>query len=419
MSNLSFEQTFGTLSDPPDLEQLISRVVRDYVHILMELKAFEKIYSTVCQLIDETPAVLLKELLDSLPDTEKLLQKLQILSQLCSQHLAQDKQAFYHLREPHPSQLVSIRGLISTAGVDQDTNYTIGMMDPHAPDVLEEIQQDGDLLKCFESTIFLHQGRSLLVIRLDHLRRSVSFRNTLVHFLTQPILHTTLLPHQVLRDSPILPNSSNIVYGKYSKWSPASSSLSAPAQYNLVPKLSLSKPQDPPTAPPNSSLRTVSDTPPLAHLTYLPANYTEKFKAHNSKPTHFEVVALEWWFSPSHAHMKPSSAHGVWGEAAARTIETGDLRMLESFQMPPPMQSWAWNCHLISLKRIPVPPYELQLSTPLHHHHNQAISCPLDLEPDHIETIDKILKCSRSTATSQRQRLTNNPTSSNINDRRF
>lgn len=92
--------------------------------------------------------------------------------------------------------------------------------------------------------------------------------------------------------------------------SPASSSLSAPAQYNLVPKLSLSKPQDPPTAPPNSSLRTVSDTPPLAHLTYLPANYTEKFKAHNSKPTHFEVVALEWWFSPSHAHMKPSSAHG-------------------------------------------------------------------------------------------------------------
>ncbi|KNZ44143.1 hypothetical protein VP01_947g10 [Puccinia sorghi] len=135
------------------------------------------------------------------------------VSQLCSQHLARDEQGFYHSREPHPSQLVSIRGLISTAGVDQDTNYTIvDMTDPHAPHILEEIQQDRVLFECFEGAIFLHQGRSLLVLHLDHPRRSVSVRNALVHYLTQPILRTTLLPHQVLRHSPILPASSNIVF---------------------------------------------------------------------------------------------------------------------------------------------------------------------------------------------------------------
>jgi len=135
------------------------------------------------------------------------------VSQLCSQHLARDEQGFYHSREPHPSQLVSIRGLISTAGVDQDTNYTIvDMTDPHAPHILEEIQQDRVLFECFEGAIFLHQGRSLLVLHLDHPRRSVSVRNALVHYLTQPIIHTTLLPHQVLRHSPILPDSSNFVF---------------------------------------------------------------------------------------------------------------------------------------------------------------------------------------------------------------
>ncbi|KNZ53567.1 uncharacterized protein VP01_31g3 [Puccinia sorghi] len=373
--------------------------------------------------------------------------------------------------------------------------------------------------------------------------------------------------------------------------SPASSRLSAPAPYNLVPKLFLSNPQDPPTASPNPSLRTVSDTPPLAHLTYLPANYAQKFKAHNSKPTHFEVATLERRFSPSLAHMKPSSAHETkasgdlshWDgrgiqpldmtsvveltpapqapspstvlttqlpalqtppekstlsffkrpirmirekkglpaqlvmdpdplsirpnaaplspgllrppklpntrtlsdqskplasgqstlpaiqkspsfsstgsklnsllTAAARTIRTGDSRILESFQsalpprvvpdselarMPPPMQSWTRNHPPISIKRIPVPPYKpvsddpaaaqpsshpafrlsrttsmerpksairhsrnsslplsqappalQELSTPLLLHH-EPTSRPLDLEPDHVETIDKI-----------------------------
>ncbi|KNZ50135.1 uncharacterized protein VP01_457g4 [Puccinia sorghi] len=198
------------------------------------------------------------------------------------------------------------------------------------------------LFECFKGAIFLHQGRSLLVLHLNHPRCFVSVRNTLVHYLTQPIFHTTLLPLQVLCHSPILPDSSNFVsMGKIQKngrdhsikeisdkikasittttsthglsppaflpcpqlscsfRSPASSSLSAPAQYNLVPKLSLSNFQDPATASPNSSLCTVSDTTPLAHL---PANYTRKFKDHNSNPTHFETKAsgeFSHWDRPS------------------------------------------------------------------------------------------------------------------------
>ena len=83
INNPSFEQTFGTLSGLPDLERLISRVhagACTVPNFLKVLKAFEKIYTTVQelrQLLNETPAVLLKELLDSLPDTEKLLQNLQ------------------------------------------------------------------------------------------------------------------------------------------------------------------------------------------------------------------------------------------------------------------------------------------------------------------------------------------------------
>ncbi|KAH9462252.1 hypothetical protein MJO28_002962 [Puccinia striiformis f. sp. tritici] len=83
MNNPSFEQTFGALSGLPDLERLISRVhagACTVPNFLKVLKAFEKIYNAVEELrklIDETPALLLKELLDSLPNTEKLLQNLQ------------------------------------------------------------------------------------------------------------------------------------------------------------------------------------------------------------------------------------------------------------------------------------------------------------------------------------------------------
>jgi DNA mismatch repair protein MSH6 len=83
MSNPSFEQTFGTLSGLPDLERMISRVhagACTVPNFLKVLKAFEKIYKTVQelrQLVDGTASLLLKELLDSLPDTQQLLQNLQ------------------------------------------------------------------------------------------------------------------------------------------------------------------------------------------------------------------------------------------------------------------------------------------------------------------------------------------------------
>jgi DNA mismatch repair protein MSH6 len=83
MNNPSFEEKFSTLSGLPDLERLISRVhagACTVPNFLKVLKAFEKICSTIQelrQLIDETPAMLLKELMDALPDTEKLLQNLE------------------------------------------------------------------------------------------------------------------------------------------------------------------------------------------------------------------------------------------------------------------------------------------------------------------------------------------------------
>ncbi|KAA1083414.1 DNA mismatch repair protein msh6 [Puccinia graminis f. sp. tritici] len=83
MNNPSFEEKFSTLSGLPDLERLISRVhagACTVPNFLKVLKAFEKICSTIQelrQLIDETPAMLLKELMDALPDTDKLLQNLE------------------------------------------------------------------------------------------------------------------------------------------------------------------------------------------------------------------------------------------------------------------------------------------------------------------------------------------------------
>ncbi|OAV92014.1 hypothetical protein PTTG_03580 [Puccinia triticina 1-1 BBBD Race 1] len=83
MSHPSFEKTFSALSGLPDLERLISRVhagACTVPNFLKVLEAFKKIYKTtqeLRQLIDETPAILLQELLDSLPDVEKLLQNLE------------------------------------------------------------------------------------------------------------------------------------------------------------------------------------------------------------------------------------------------------------------------------------------------------------------------------------------------------
>ncbi|KNZ60015.1 hypothetical protein VP01_1625g4 [Puccinia sorghi] len=59
---------------------------------------------------------------------------------------------------------------IYTAGVDQDK---VDMTDTHAPHILEEIQQDRVLFECFEGNIFLHQVRSLVILNLNHSRRSV------------------------------------------------------------------------------------------------------------------------------------------------------------------------------------------------------------------------------------------------------
>ncbi|KAH9467460.1 hypothetical protein Pst134EA_011104 [Puccinia striiformis f. sp. tritici] len=64
----------------------------------------------------------------------------------------------------------------------------------------------------------------------------------------------------------------------------------------------VSAPQEPP-APPLLANRTNSDSFPLSHLTYLPANYAQKFKA-SHKPVTLEIVSLG--YSPSYNPMKPS-----------------------------------------------------------------------------------------------------------------
>ncbi|WAQ89718.1 hypothetical protein PtA15_11A409 [Puccinia triticina] len=136
------------------------------------------------------------------------------LPDLCLEHLARDDQGFFHTRQSNPSQLVSIRGLNSNTGLDGSSeSYTIiDISVPNRPKILEEIERDRVLFECFEGAIFLHQGSSLLVVDLNHPLRSISVRAAAVHFLTQPIVNTLILPDKVFRNFPILPDSSNFVF---------------------------------------------------------------------------------------------------------------------------------------------------------------------------------------------------------------
>ncbi|PLW45287.1 hypothetical protein PCANC_16937 [Puccinia coronata f. sp. avenae] len=136
------------------------------------------------------------------------------VAELCAQHLAVDEQGFFHAREPHSAAQVSIRGLPPQhQDGDDDGNYSIiDVTDPQHPKILEEIEPHRVLHECFEGAVFLHQGVSLLVIHLDLPRRSVSVRNAAVHYLTQPILVTTIFPLKALHHAPILPDSSTFVF---------------------------------------------------------------------------------------------------------------------------------------------------------------------------------------------------------------
>ncbi|KAA1081392.1 hypothetical protein PGT21_035124 [Puccinia graminis f. sp. tritici] len=67
-------------------------------------------------------------------------------------------------------------------------------------------------------------------------------------------------------------------------------------------------PQDP-SAPPLLANRTASDSFPLSHLTYLPANYAQKLKP-APQPTTLEYIKPDRRFSPSNNPMKPSG-HGT------------------------------------------------------------------------------------------------------------
>jgi hypothetical protein len=97
---------------------------------------------------------------------------------------------------------------------------------------------------------------------------------------------------------------------------PSRISLTSPSRPSAhLSKLSISNPiikpviipQDP-VAPPFLANRTASDSFPLSHLTYLPANYAQKLKP-APHPTTLEYIKPDRRYSPSNKPMKPSG-HG-------------------------------------------------------------------------------------------------------------
>ncbi|KAA1068597.1 hypothetical protein PGT21_019526 [Puccinia graminis f. sp. tritici] len=139
------------------------------------------------------------------------------LQQLCDAHLAMDGEGFFHTGQSNPSQLISIRGLITTnnGGLDGSSSDSYTIVDfstPHHPKILEDIERERVLFECFEGAVFLHQGASLIVSNLDHRRQTVSVRSAAIHFLTRPIVASRILPQKTLTNLPILPDSTHFIF---------------------------------------------------------------------------------------------------------------------------------------------------------------------------------------------------------------